>query len=367
MSLHEKLVAIQTSLIAPKDQYNAYGEYHHRSRERIMKAAKPLMLKFGVTVKVDETIELIGRRYYVRGVATLSDGVSEITATAYAREPKFRKGMDESQITGTAGSYAGKYALQGLFGLDDRKDADSIPRPEGQAPRANFTQWAYGLCESFARRWEATARDERLERHPAGTERPSASDLAVVIAEAAIAAKKEKTRPAGNPYEWAPPIAERLYGANPTWTNAVAQQFLKAELRALRAAAQAQAPLPPATQNTKPPAAESEVLGPPPAPPTAEPNGHQPARAAIPRSDKEQRWGPKPLPKNAPHDGHALYRWLNDLNEGEYEGVLKHVVDWGKGRKFPPRIVDWDAAQVEAAVRFAADLMDRERARLEVN
>ncbi len=124
VSGHGKLVHIQQNLKAPKGQFNSFGKYAYRSCEDILEAVKPLL---GVaTLTIADEIILIGSRYYVRATVTLTvpDG-APITVTAYAREEDDKKGMDASQITGAASSYARKYALNGLFLIDDTKDADT--------------------------------------------------------------------------------------------------------------------------------------------------------------------------------------------------------------------------------------------------
>lgn len=125
--IKEKLVAIQQELKAPKGQYNNFGKYKYRSCEDILEAVKPLLAKNKVALTISDDIVAVGERIYVKAVATLSDIESEcsIINTAWAREDDTKKGMDGSQITGTASSYARKYCLNGLFLIDDTKDADT--------------------------------------------------------------------------------------------------------------------------------------------------------------------------------------------------------------------------------------------------
>lgn len=131
------LQVIQHELKAPKNQENKFGGYRYRSCEDIMEAVKPLLDKNEATLTVADDIVLIGDRYYVKATATLLDSKGgEVLAqtTAFAREPVAKKGMDESQITGAASSYARKYALNGLFCIDDTKDADTMDnREQGDA------------------------------------------------------------------------------------------------------------------------------------------------------------------------------------------------------------------------------------------
>ena len=121
--LNKKLAAIQKELKAPKSQFNSFGNYNYRSCEDILEAVKPLLGDISLTIS-DEVVN-IGDRYYVKAHATIDDGDHFISAIAYAREPESKKGMDESQITGATSSYARKYALNGLFAIDDTKDADT--------------------------------------------------------------------------------------------------------------------------------------------------------------------------------------------------------------------------------------------------
>lgn len=119
----------QTELKAPKNQYNSFGKYSYRSCEDILEAAKPVCAKYGLLLTVSDEVVHEGDRYYIKATAALYDaqgGSDEVmSATAFAREPEAKKGMDDSQITGTASSYARKYALNGLFCIDDTKDADT--------------------------------------------------------------------------------------------------------------------------------------------------------------------------------------------------------------------------------------------------
>lgn len=127
MELREKLMCIQVELKAPKNLYNSFGKYNYRNAESICNAVKPYLKNQKVTLTLSDSIECIGNRIYIRADATLADCDTNetILVSAYAREPETKKGMDDSQITGTASSYARKYALNGLFLLDDVKDADT--------------------------------------------------------------------------------------------------------------------------------------------------------------------------------------------------------------------------------------------------
>ena len=128
--IYEKLAKVQAELKAPKGQFNSFGKYHYRSQEDILEAVKPILSRQGMTINLTDDIVLVGERYYVKSTATVSDGMDTISVTAFAREPNEKKGMDESQITGTASSYARKYALNGLFAIDDTKDSDAEEQPK---------------------------------------------------------------------------------------------------------------------------------------------------------------------------------------------------------------------------------------------
>ncbi|HHL8612901.1 TPA: ERF family protein [Escherichia coli] len=133
--LHKKLWTIQQTLNAPKNQRNNFGGYNYRSAEDILEAVKPLLQN--ITLTVSDEIVMFGNRYYVKATATLSDGEDSISATAFAREEFELKGMTAGQITGATSSYARKYALNGLFCIDDAKDADTdaFSKQTGQQPR----------------------------------------------------------------------------------------------------------------------------------------------------------------------------------------------------------------------------------------
>lgn len=122
-----KLLKIQTELKAPKGQYNSFGKYSYRSAEDILEALKPLLEKYKATIFFNDSVQEISGRYYLVSELTFCDveNESKVTIRACAREDEKKAGMSESQITGTASSYARKYALNGLFAIDDTKDADT--------------------------------------------------------------------------------------------------------------------------------------------------------------------------------------------------------------------------------------------------
>lgn len=126
ITFQQKVVAIQSRLKAPKGQYNSFGKYNYRSCEDILEGVKPLLSEQELILTIEDSIEMIGDRYYVKATATLSDGTNSISTSAYARESLDKKGMDASQATGATSSYARKYALNGLLCIDDTKDADTM-------------------------------------------------------------------------------------------------------------------------------------------------------------------------------------------------------------------------------------------------
>lgn len=121
----EKFSNVIHELKAPKGQRNTFGKYNYRSAEDILEAVKPIAFKYGLIINLTDTIKLIGDRYYVEAVASVTDGAQRFESKGLAREAETKKGMDDSQITGTASSYARKYALNGLLLIDDTKDADT--------------------------------------------------------------------------------------------------------------------------------------------------------------------------------------------------------------------------------------------------
>lgn len=135
MTLHESLAQIQGSLKAPKNQFNSFGKYSYRSQEDILEAVKPLLE--GLVLNISDEIILIGDRYYVKATATLTNGTDSISSSAFARESETRTGMDVSQLTGSTSSYARKYALNGLFAIDDAKDSDTIEAPNTKPATTN--------------------------------------------------------------------------------------------------------------------------------------------------------------------------------------------------------------------------------------
>lgn len=149
MNVYEKLQQVQSGLKAPKNQYNKFGDYYYRNCEDIQEAAKPLLKEVKAALVVGDELVLIGDRYYIKATARFVDCESSeaVENSAYAREEQVKKGMDVSQVTGSTSSYARKYALNGLFCIDDVKDTDNQDNsngsgrkpPSGKAPGSKKT------------------------------------------------------------------------------------------------------------------------------------------------------------------------------------------------------------------------------------
>jgi len=148
-TLKEKLVEVQALLKAPKDLENKFGGYKYRSAESILEAVKPLLHERGMYITITDAVLNLGNRFYVEATATIEDKDSDVVlyTKALAREAETKKGMDESQITGAASSYARKYALNGMFAIDDTKDADATndhgKGPKKEGPAADLTEQDY--------------------------------------------------------------------------------------------------------------------------------------------------------------------------------------------------------------------------------
>ncbi len=145
-----KLAVIQKNLKAPKGQFNKFGKYYYRSCEDILEGLK--LVLDGLVVTVEDDVKIVGDRVYIKSTATLTDGENSISNSAFARESLTKKGMDDSQITGTASSYARKYALNGLFLIDDTKDADSMDNSQqSKAPSADDMSWVNAINTGHAK------------------------------------------------------------------------------------------------------------------------------------------------------------------------------------------------------------------------
>jgi len=133
---YKKLIKVQSTLNAPKGQFNSFGKYNYRSCEDIMGALKPLLAAEGLFQFITDDVDVIGNRHYVKATVTVTDGEVSVSNSALAREDESKKGMDGSQVTGAASSYARKYALNGMWNIDDSKDADTNEFREQQARQA---------------------------------------------------------------------------------------------------------------------------------------------------------------------------------------------------------------------------------------
>ena len=154
------LVNIQAELRAPKKQFNNFGKYKYRSCEDILEAVKPLLKKYNCQLTLTDDIIEIGSRYYVRATATLIDGDEQTSVTGWAREEEEKKGMDASQITGTASSYARKYALNGLFLIDDANDADTDAYARQSGTKAREDNYADDLQGAILQMQKAETLDD---------------------------------------------------------------------------------------------------------------------------------------------------------------------------------------------------------------
>jgi hypothetical protein len=163
MNISEQLLEIQSKLKVPKGQYNDFGKYNYRSCEDILEASKPLLKEVGLTLTLDDKVEQVGTHAYIQATATLTNAEKQtIFNRGYARESETKKGMDDSQITGAASSYARKYALNGLFLIDDTKDADTneyqeqVSKPEKVQSSKATTPTIGNLSETQAKQlWHA--------------------------------------------------------------------------------------------------------------------------------------------------------------------------------------------------------------------
>ena len=166
MNVYEKLIAIQSELKAPKSQYNNFGKYAYRNCEDILESLKPLLKEHKSTIYISDEIVTVLERFYIKATVTFIDAETgeKITNTAYAREEENKKGMDGSQVTGASSSYARKYALNGMFAIDDTKDSDfTNTTTKGDNP---------GLSEAQIKRLLAIASKVNI----------SADDVKVVVA-----------------------------------------------------------------------------------------------------------------------------------------------------------------------------------------
>lgn len=183
MSVYEKLMNIQSELKAPKGQRNSFGNYNYRSCEDILEAVKPLLAKHQAALTISDTIELIGTRFYVKATAKLVDVVdgTMIENTAYARESESKRGMDDSQLTGATSSYARKYCLNGLFAIDDTKDADTNEYHEQQKKQeAKPAKPAEKPAQTSENRYVRIENNETYVLTRAGMKKPSELNMATL-------------------------------------------------------------------------------------------------------------------------------------------------------------------------------------------
>lgn len=158
-----KLLEVQKKLKAPKNQRNSFGNYNYRSAEDILEAVKPLLAEAGLTMTITDSIEAIGGRVYVKATVTIKGDAEPVVVSAFARESETKKGMDASQITGAASSYARKYALNGMFLIDDTKDADTM---DNTTDPVQDIVIAFETAESMARLKQIWDRSVKYHKHP---------------------------------------------------------------------------------------------------------------------------------------------------------------------------------------------------------
>ena len=164
MSIGEYLHQVQKDLNAPKNQRNNFGNYNYRSCEDILEGLKKVMPE-GFYVTLSDDVHFVEGRVYVKATATFTDGDRSVSTTAYARESLSKKGMDDSQITGSTSSYARKYALNGLFLIDDNKDADSMDNSDHQTQTNNMSELLKVMTDgddiATAQYWRSLSQEEQ--------------------------------------------------------------------------------------------------------------------------------------------------------------------------------------------------------------
>lgn len=193
----EAVLAVQAELRANKDQFNQFGGYKYRSAESILAAVKPLLAKHGLIINLSDELMMVGDRYYIKARARLFGGEVEIASEAFAREPNMKKGMDESQVTGSASSYARKYALCGLLGIDDASNDPDNPsnhpdNPETQKREARIKAAAQrGAAQAKADKAKEAQAQAQAQAEGQGTQADEAQIKAEVAACADFAALAE--------------------------------------------------------------------------------------------------------------------------------------------------------------------------------
>lgn len=184
MNVYERLAKIQIALKAPKGQFNSFGKYNYRSCEDILEALKPLLKEQGLVLILSDEIVCIGARYYIKATALLksvNDDNEQIFNTAYAREDENKKGADVAQITGACSSYARKYALNGLFLIDDTKDADTNEYHEQQKKQeAKPAKPTEKPAQANGNRYVRIENNETYVLTRAGMKKPSELNMATL-------------------------------------------------------------------------------------------------------------------------------------------------------------------------------------------
>ena len=165
-NVYEKLLNIQSKLAVPKDNVNEFGGYKYRSCEDILESLKPILAENKAAVTITDEMILIGERYYVKSTATFIDTEKgeKIEVSAYAREDERKKGMDLSQLTGSTSSYARKYALNGLFAIDDTKDSDTTNKHENDGNKAKSDTITVQMLQEVLKKNEVSA-ERVLEKY----------------------------------------------------------------------------------------------------------------------------------------------------------------------------------------------------------
>ncbi|MCR9254335.1 MAG: ERF family protein [bacterium] len=162
-----QIAQIQADLKAPKGQYNKFGKYNYRSAEDIIEAIKPHLQEHGLAQFISDEVKLIGDRYYVESTVTVTNGTKDHSVTASAREEEHKKGMDGSQITGAASSYARKYALNGMWNIDDTKDSDATNEhedlPEWWSKAVMFLKNGEGTIEDIEKKYTLNGLKRKLK------------------------------------------------------------------------------------------------------------------------------------------------------------------------------------------------------------
>lgn len=216
--MNKQLLEIQNRLKAPKSQYNSFGKYSYRSCEDILEAVKPLLIEQKAQLTLSDEVVAVANRIYIKATATFTTEEETIVSTAFAREPEVKKGMDESQITGTASSYARKYALNGLFLIDDEKDADYL---KGKDKDNTETQATNETKQKVINTLLATKKADgsfvftaEEKKNFSKWQSQHTPDEAVKFLEQKIAERKGDAFPEDIPYDEKPLSAEEVAGAN---------------------------------------------------------------------------------------------------------------------------------------------------------